>query len=99
VKEKDQPRRSDTEGVAPTITQGGAMPGGNENAANANAYPRADVTKPGSVSPRIVESMDDPTGDKDRDQLAAKAQELGLDVDPSMTRAELADAVKAKLPS
>ena len=99
LKEKDAPRKSDTQGVAPTVTQGGAMPGGNENAANANAYPRADITKPGSVPRRIEESVGDPTGDKDRDQLYAKAQDLGLDVDPSMTRAELADAVKAELPS
>ena|SRR5947209_8513588 len=99
VKEKDQSRKSDTQGVAPTVTEGGAMPGGNENAANANAYPRPDITKPGSVPPRIEESVGDPTGDKDRDQLMAKAQDLGLDVDPSMTRAELADAVKAELSS
>ena len=41
VKEKDQSRKSDTQGVAPTVTEGGAMPGGNENAANANAGQRS----------------------------------------------------------
>jgi hypothetical protein len=96
MKEKDAPKKSDTQGVAPTVTQGGAMPGGNENAANANAYPRADATKAGSLPEPIEESMGDPTGDKNHDQLLAIAEDLGLDVSASMTRAELADAVKAE---
>jgi hypothetical protein len=98
VKEKDR-SKNHGDSVAPSVTQGGVMPGGNENKDNANAYPRADATLPVTLPPAVADAMGDPTGDKSRDQLFVIAQELGLDVSQTMTRADLAEAVRAGTPA
>ena len=90
--DKDPMKRSG----APTITQGGSMPGTSETTNNHNAYPRPDATV-GKVPRAIADSMGDPTGDRSREQLLALAQDQGIDGADRMNRAELADALKGAM--
>ncbi len=80
---------------APTITQGGSMPGTSETTNTQNAYPRPDATVPGKVPAAIADSIGDPTGDRNREQLLALAEAQGLDGADGMDREELAEALKA----
>lgn len=82
---------------APTVTQGGAMPGGSESSNNENAYARPDATKPGTLPAAIRDSMNDPTGNRSRDQLLVVALDQDIDGAGVMDRAELADALKARM--
>ena len=78
---------------APTITQGGSMPGSSETTNNQNAYPRPDASI-GKVPPAIADSMGDPTGDRNREQLLELAQAQGIAGAADMNRNELAAALK-----
>lgn len=92
-----KPSQQAEQSDSPTVTQGGAMPGASESSNNQNAYPRPDATKPGTLPDAIRDSMNDPTGNRSRDQLLVVA--LGQDVEgaATMDRSELADALKARM--
>lgn len=82
---------------SPTVTQGGAMPGASESSNNENAYPRPDATQPGTLPDRIRDSMDDPTGNQNREQLLVVAEDRKIEGAASMNRAQLSDALKAEM--
>jgi hypothetical protein len=84
-------------GAAPSVTEGGVMPSSPENSENANAYPRPDATKDGTLPRAIADTVGDPTGDKSRGQLSALAQDRGIPGFATMTRAELASALNATM--
>jgi hypothetical protein len=83
-------RRSDpslaAQSVFPTAieAEGGVMPGASESI-NGGAYPRADATRPATLPQAIAESMGDPTGNKNREQLLAVAHDEGIEAVATMT--------------
>lgn len=89
--------KTDSEEVAPTVTPGGVMPGGDEMGVNANPYPRADATKPDTLPEPIAESASSPTATKGRDRLLVLAQEKNIAGSETMTRAELVEVLSEKL--
>ena len=92
-KKQNGEEKTDQEEVAPTVTQGGVMPGGDEMGVNVNAYPRADATRPSTLPRAIADSVGDPTATKGRDRLLALARERNIAGSDTMTRAQLADVL------
>jgi hypothetical protein len=95
-------QRNDPAQYAPTLVptaidiEGGVMPGASESS-NAGAFPRTDATRPNSLPRAIADSLGDPTGPKNRDQLLALAQAQGIEGAATMNRGELADVLKATM--
>jgi hypothetical protein len=94
---KRNPSQPAQQSDSPTVTQGGAMPGASESSNNENAYPRPDATQPGTLPAAIRESMNDPTGNQNREQLLVVAKDQKIKGAATMNRAELADALKATM--
>ena len=92
-RESKQAQTSD----APTVTQGGAMPGASESSNDENAYPRPDATQPGTMPQAVADSIGDPTGSQNREQLSALAEKQGIDGYATLSRAELAEVLTATM--
>ncbi len=92
-----KPTQQAEQSDSPTVTQGGAMPGASESSNNQNASSRPDATKPATLPAAIRDSMGDPTGNQNREQLLVVAQDQNVEGAAAMNRAELADALKARM--